>query len=77
MKAIAIANNSNLSEVLYFNEDLEIIEEFTSISSLPGDKKYKFAIKGNPTIGAIKNLMIGVKNPSDKNGDVLSGRSLV
>jgi len=72
LKAIAIANNSNLSEVLYFNDELEIIEEFTSISSLPGDKKYKFAIKGNPTIGAIKNLMIGVKNPSDKNGDILS-----
>ena len=72
LKAIAIANNSNLSDVLYFNDELEIIEEFTSISSLPGDKKYKFAIKGNPTIGAIKNLMIGVKNPSDKNGDILS-----
>ena len=72
LKAIAIANNSNLSEVLYFNDELEIIEEFTSISSLPGDKKYKFAIKGNPTIGAVKNLMIGVKNPSDKNGDILS-----
>ena len=73
LKAIAISNNSNLSEVLYFNEDLEAIKEFTSISSLPGDKKYKFAIKGNPTIGAIKNLMIGVKNPSLENGDVLSG----
>jgi len=73
LKSIAISNNSNLSEVLYFNEDLEAIEEFTSISSLPGDKKYKFAIKGNPTIGAIKNLMIGIKNPSIENGDLLSG----
>mgnify|MGYP001160023688 FL=1 len=73
LKAIAISNNSNLSEVLYFNEDLEIIDEFTSISSLPGEKKYKFSIKGNPTIGAVKNLMLGVKNPSTQNGDILSG----
>ena len=70
LKALAISNNANLSNVLYFNEDLEIINEFTSISSLPGEKKYKFSIKGNPTIGGVKNLMLGVKNPSE---DVLSG----
>ena len=40
---------------------------------MPGDKKYKFAIKGNPTIGGIKTLMIGVKNPSTNKGDILSG----
>ena len=73
LKALTISNSSNLSEVLYFNEDLEIIDEFSSISSLPGEKKYKFAIKGNPTIGGIKTLMIGVKNPSTQNGDNLSG----
>ena len=73
LKAITISNSSNLSEVLYFNEELEIIDEFALISSLPGDKKYKFAIKGNPTIGGIKTLMIGVKNPSTQIGDNLSG----
>ena len=45
LKALTISKSSNLSEVLYFNEDLEIIDEFSSISSLPGEKKYKFAIK--------------------------------
>ena len=39
---------------------------------LPGDKKYKFSIKGNPSTGSIKTLMIGVKNPSTQNGDVIS-----
>ena len=71
-KALAITGSSNLSEILYFNEDLQAIDEFSSISGLPGDKKYKFAIKGNPTIGGIKTLMIGVKNPSTQNGDVLN-----
>ena len=73
IKAYSITNSSNLSDVLYFNENLEIIDEFSPISSLPGDRKYKFAIKGNPTIGGIKTLMIGVKNPSNLNGDLLSG----
>ena len=72
IKAKAISQN-NLSEVLYFNDDLEIINEFSNISGLPGDKKYKYAIKGNPTIGSIKNIMIGLKNPSQSNGDILSG----
>ena len=72
LKALAITGSSNLSEILYFNEDLQAIDEFSSISGLPGDKKYKFAIKGNPTIGGIKTLMIGVKNPSTQNGDVLN-----
>ena len=73
LKALTLSSQSNLSQTLYFNEDIQQIDEFTSISSLPGDKKYKFAIKGNPTIGGIKTLMIGVKNPSTNNGDILSG----
>jgi cell surface protein SprA len=72
IKAKAISQN-NISEVLYFNDDLELIDEFSKISELPGDKKYKYAIKGNPTIGSIKTIMIGLKNPSQINGDLLSG----
>ena len=74
IKAKAMSQN-NLSDVLYFNDNLEIIDEFSSISELPGDKKFKYAIKGNPTIGSIKNIMIGLKNPSQTNGDVLSGEA--
>jgi len=59
--------------VSYFDEELNIIEEFTLISDLPGSKKYKFAIKGNPSLGNIRSLMIGVKNPSTNLGQTLCG----
>ena len=71
IKAIAM-NQADFSKPIYFNENLDIIDEFSPISQLPGEKKYKFAIKGNPTIGSIKNIMIGVKNPSQNLGDILS-----
>ena len=62
-----------LGETLYFDEELNPIQEFTPISSLPGQKKYKLAIHGNPSLGAIRTLMIGVKNPSNQLGDDLCG----
>ena len=37
------------------------------------DKKYKFSIKGNPSLGRVKTLLLGLKNPSDKIGKELSG----
>ena len=62
-----------MGETLYFDEEFNFIQEFSSISKLPGQKKYKFAIRGNPSLGNIKTLMIGVKNPSTKLGDALCG----
>ena len=62
-----------LGETLYFDEELNEIFEFTPISSLPGQKKYKLAIKGNPSLGNIRTLMIGLKNPSVELGEDLSG----
>ncbi len=58
---------------IYFDENLNQVEEFSLISVLPGDKKYKLSIKGNPSLGSIKNMMIGVKNPSINLGDNLCG----
>ncbi|MGB2313411.1 MAG: cell surface protein SprA, partial [Flavobacteriaceae bacterium] len=72
LKAIAI-NNSGLGRVSYFDEEMNPVSEFSPISALPGFKKYKFAIKGNPSLGSIKTLMIGVKNPSNQLGDDLCG----
>jgi len=72
IKAAGIANGS-LLEATYYDEELNIIDEFASISSLPGDKKYKFAVKGNPSLGRILTIMIGVKNPSANPGDLLCG----
>ncbi len=62
-----------LGETLYFDEELNSIQEFTPISNLPGQKKYKLAIHGNPSLGSIRTLMIGLKNPSIQLGDDLCG----
>ena len=69
----AYLNNPSLRTASYFDEELNSIDEFTPISSLPGEKRYKLSIKGNPSLGAIKTIMIGVKNPSTQVGDVLCG----
>ncbi|MEL0226463.1 MAG: cell surface protein SprA, partial [Flavobacteriaceae bacterium] len=75
LSKIKAANLSNPSfqSASYFDEELNPIEEFTPISSLPGQKRYKLSIKGNPSLGAIKTVMIGVKNPSTQVGDILCG----
>ena len=62
-----------MDQTLYFDEGLNAIQEFTPISSLPGQKKYKLAIHGNPSLGSIKTLMIGLKNPSVNLGEDLCG----
>ena len=72
MKAKAL-QQLGLGQSIYFDEELNLIQEFTPISDLPGEKKYKFSIKGNPSLGSIKTMMIGVKNPSTQMGDVLCG----
>ena len=58
---------------MYNDEELNPVGEFSPISGLPGFKKYKFAVRGNPSLGSIKTLMVGVKNPSQKLGDELCG----
>ena len=72
LKAAAI-NNGSVGRVSYFDEDLNPVGEYSPISGLPGFKKYKFAVRGNPSLGSIKTLMIGVKNPSQNLGDELCG----
>ncbi|MGC6421514.1 MAG: cell surface protein SprA [Flavobacteriaceae bacterium] len=62
-----------LGKAAYFDENLNPVQEFSPVSSLPGTKKYRFSVKGNPSLGSIKTLMIGVKNPSTQVGDVLCG----
>lgn len=72
IKAASITQR-NFDGATYYNEDLELIDEFTAISSLPGKRKYKIAIKGNPALGQIRTLMVGVKNPSQTTGEKLHG----
>ena len=40
---------------------------------MPGEKKYKFSIRGNPSLGRVKTVLLGLKNPSEKIGNTLSG----
>ena len=72
IKSKAIASASS-ARVAYYDEELNRIQEFDPFGGLPGSKKYKLSIKGNPTLGAIRTLMIGVKNPGDPNDANLSG----
>ena len=72
LKAKAL-QNKDIKNISYFDEDLNLIDEFSPISNLPGSKKYKFAIKGNPSLGSIRSLMIGVKNPTTNLGQSLCG----
>ena len=64
IKMKLISEKINSTESNYFDENLNFIDEFSQISNLPGDKKYKFSIKGNPSVGKIKTLTLGLKNPS-------------
>jgi len=63
----------NIKGATYFDEALNKISEFDLLSTLPGEKKYKLAIRGNPTLGAIRTLVVGVKNPSTTPGKNLTG----
>ena len=72
LKAKSIANR-NINGATFFDEDLNLIQEFDLNSSLPGEKKYKFSIKGNPSLGAIRTLVVGVKNPGVEPNQTLSG----
>ena len=73
IKLKLISERIQSNEVVYFDEDLNIINEFSPISNLPGEKKYKFSIKGNPSLGKIKTITLGLKNPSTEIGKNLSG----
>jgi cell surface protein SprA len=73
IKLKLISEKIQSSDIVYFDEDLNIIDEFSPISQLPGEKKYKFSLKGNPSLGRIKTITLGLKNPSTSIGDNLSG----
>ena len=68
----AYLSNPNFRTARYFDEELNPIDEFTPISSLPGEKRYKLSIKGNPP-RRNQDHDDGVKNPSTQVGDVLCG----
>ena len=73
IKLEVISKKIQSNEAIYFDEDMNLIDEFSQISQLPGQKKYKFSIKGNPSLGRVRTVLLGLKNPSQKIGKKLSG----
>ena len=73
IKLKLISEKIRSNEAVYFDDELNIIDEFSPISKLPGDKKYKFSLKGNPSLGRIKTITLGLKNPSTQVGNNLFG----
>ena len=72
MKLKLISNKILNNETVYFDYDLNEIDEFSLFSQLPGEKKYKFSIKGNPSLGRVNTIVLGLKNPSTQVGKDLS-----
>ena len=65
--------DSSLTKASFFDEEMNEVDEFTPISNLSGSKYYRVSVKGNPSLGSIRTMMIGVKNPSTIIGDNLCG----
>ena len=72
MKLKLISDKILNNEAVYFDYDLNEIDEFSLFSQLPGEKKYKFSIKGNPSLGRVNTIVLGLKNPSTQVGKDLS-----
>ncbi|WP_423242472.1 cell surface protein SprA [Zhouia spongiae] len=69
IKAEVLQNTSlSSSDVNFFNEDLQPVDEY-GLDGLAGDKRYKYGIKGNPSLGNVRSVMIGLKNGTE-NKDV-------
>lgn len=60
IKAANFNNATAATEVAYYNENAEeIANQFAPYTS---DERMRIAIIGNPTIGRVRSLMVGVKN---------------
>lgn len=61
IKAAVLADpNLSPSEANFFNENIEIVDEF-NLGGLVG-RRYRYGIRGNPSLGTIRAIMIGLKN---------------
>jgi len=66
LKAISIRNQT-MSDAVYYDANFNVVPE--SAPHVAGQNRY--VIKGNPSLGSVRAVMIGVKNVSGSNG--LSG----
>ncbi|UOB18984.1 cell surface protein SprA [Abyssalbus ytuae] len=74
IKAIVLENQDmDPSEANFFDKDLNTIGEFSSLQVTSQDKNYRYGIKGNPSLGNIRSIMVGVKNGNQGGGDDVCG----
>ncbi|WP_420571790.1 cell surface protein SprA [Kordia sp.] len=60
IKAANFNNATGATEVAYYNENADpIVNQFADYAS---DERMRIAIIGNPTIGRVRSLMVGIKN---------------
>ncbi|WP_422614480.1 cell surface protein SprA [Ascidiimonas aurantiaca] len=57
MKAVGIANGT-LNQTVYYDEELNVVNEFDPREA----GRLRLGLRGNPSLGNIRALMIGVKN---------------
>src|SRR5690606_32440776 len=68
IKAQGIADGT-LQEATFYDENGNLIDEFADRNI----GQMRVAIKGNPSLGNVRALMVGLKNPSTATGDPVSG----
>lgn len=56
IKLKIIEDKINISETIYFDEDLNLIDEFSPISSLPGEKNINFQLKVTHLLPELEQL---------------------
>lgn len=69
---LKVLSNLNSREPIFFDANQNIIDKNSSFSNLPGSKKYRYSIKGFPSLADIKSIVIGLKNPNEELGKSLS-----
>ncbi len=66
IKAQVLENpNLNPSLANFFDEGINTIDEFARLQVSTTNKEYRYGIKGNPSLGNIRAIMVGVKNADE------------
>ena len=69
---LKVLSKLNSEVPIFFDSNQNIIDKNLSFSSLPGSKKYRYSIKGFPSLADIKSIVIGISNPNEELGQSLS-----
>lgn len=65
--------NLNPSLANFFDGNINSIGEFSRLQVSATNKNYRYGIKGNPSLGNIRSIMVGVKNANPEGGEDVCG----